>query len=60
MVLVSFSEQSADRLVVQDDGHRMDLATVVSTWVEPALGGGAQDAHHPSISRKVWGGSRTG
>lgn len=34
-VSVRFSEPSADRLVVADDGHGMDLDTVLSTWFEP-------------------------
>lgn len=35
MVTVRFSDPSEDRLVVQDDGHGMNLETVLSTWFEP-------------------------
>lgn len=34
-VTVRFSEPSEKRLVVQDNGHGMDLRTVLSTWFEP-------------------------
>jgi signal transduction histidine kinase len=34
-VIVRFEGKSTSRIVVQDDGHGMDLKTVLETWFEP-------------------------
>ena len=46
-VTVSFNPES-DQLVVEDDGHGMDLATVLGTWFEPGTVSKKQEEKSPN------------